>query len=91
MRAAFLAFVTSAAVSSAVISPASATDYLYCIQGDDFAGGAGECIFATKAQCQAAASGRTAYCTENHNFSATAQLSSHVQLIDRSHSRHRSR
>jgi hypothetical protein len=92
MRAVFLAFVTSAAVSSAVISPASANDYLYCIQGDDFAGGAGDCIFATKAQCQATASGRTAYCTENRNFSANAQLSPNAQqLIDRSHSRHRSR
>ena len=92
MRAVFLAFVTSAAVSSAVISPASANDYLYCIQGDDFAGGAGDCIFTTKAQCQATASGRTAYCTENRNFSANAQLSANAQqLIDRSHSRHRSR
>ena len=91
MRAAFLAFVTSAVVSMAGPSLASANDYLYCIQGDDFAGGAGECIFATRAQCQAAASGRTAYCTENHNFSATAQLSANVQLIDRSRSRHRPR
>jgi uncharacterized protein DUF3551 len=90
MRAAFLAFVTSAAVSSAVMSPASASDYLYCIQGDDFAGGAGDCIFTTRAQCQATASGRTAYCTENRNFSTSAQLSASTQLIDRSHSRHRS-
>jgi hypothetical protein len=84
MRAVLLAFVTSAVVSSSGPSPASANDYPYCIQGDDYAGGAGECIFATKAQCQATASGRTAYCTENRNFSANAQL------IDKSRPRHRS-
>ena len=48
MRAVFLAFVTSAVVFSTGPSPASANDYLYCIQGDDFAGGAGECTFMTK-------------------------------------------
>ena len=84
MRALFLAFVTSAVVSGVGPNPASANDYLYCIQGDDFAGGTGECIFATKAQCQAAASGRTAYCTENRNFSAN------TLFIDKSRSRHRS-
>jgi hypothetical protein len=84
MRALFLAFVISAVASAVGPSPASANDYLYCIQGDDFAGGTGECIFATKAQCQASASGRTAYCTENRNFSATALF------IDRSRPRHRS-
>ncbi len=84
MRALFLAFVTSAVVSTAGPSPASANDYLYCIQGDDYAGGAGECIFTTKAQCRATASGRTASCTENRFFTAN------VQLIDRSRLRHRS-
>jgi hypothetical protein len=84
MRVVFLAFVTSAVVSAASLGPASASDYLYCIQGDDYGGGAGECIFSSKAQCQATASGRTAYCTENRNFSANAQL------VDRSRLRHRS-
>jgi hypothetical protein len=59
-------------------------NYQYCIQGDNFAGGAGECIFTTSAQCLAAASGRTAYCTDNRNFSANAQL------IDKSRARRRS-
>ena len=85
MRAVFLAFVTSAVVFSTGPSPASANDYLYCIQGDDFAGGSGECTFMTKAQCQASASGRTAYCTENRYLGANAQL------IDRNRLRHRSR
>lgn len=84
MRVLFLAFVTSAVVSSAVASPAPANDFPYCIQGDDFAGGAGECIFATKAQCQATASGRTAYCSENRYLHASAQL------VDRNRQRHRS-
>jgi len=84
MRKVFLAFVTSAIVFFTGLNAASAKDYPYCIQGDDFAGGSGECSFSTHAQCQAAASGRTAYCTENHNFSANAQL------IDKSRTRHRS-
>jgi Protein of unknown function (DUF3551) len=86
MRVVFLAFVTSAVVFLTGINAASANDYPYCIQGDDFAGGAGECIFATIAQCQAAASGRTASCTENRNFSANAQL----VLVDKSRPRRRS-
>ena len=74
MRAVFLAFVTSVLLFLAGPSPVSAKDYLYCIQGDDFAGGPGECIFATRAQCQAAVSGRTGSCTENRSFSANALL-----------------
>ena len=85
MRAVFFAFVTSAVVFSAGPSPASANDYPYCIQGDEYAGAAGECIFTTRAQCQATASGRMAYCAENRYFSANAQL------IDRNRLRHRSR
>jgi hypothetical protein len=83
MRAVFLAFVTSILVFLCGLSPVSAKDYLYCIQGDDFAG-AGECIFATRAQCQAAASGRTGSCTENRNFSANALF------VDKARARHHS-
>jgi len=39
MRIVFLAFVTSAIVFFTGIRAASAKDYPYCIQGDDFAGG----------------------------------------------------
>jgi hypothetical protein len=74
IRIVFLAFVTSAIVFFTGLNAASAKDYPYCIQGDDFAGGSGECIFTTSAQCQAAASGRTASCAESLNFSANAQL-----------------
>ena len=82
MRALFLAFVTSAVVCSIGPSPASAYDYPYCIQGDEYAGGAGECSFTTRAQCQATASGRMAYCSENRYFSVSAPL------IDRNRLRH---
>jgi hypothetical protein len=83
MRVVFLAFATSVIVFFTGLNAASAKDYPYCIQGDDFAGGSGECIYSTHAQCQAAASGRTASCIDNRNFSANAQL------IDKSHSRRR--
>ena len=82
MRIIFLAFVISAIVFFTGLRAASAKDYPYCIQGDDF--GAGECIFSTHAQCQAAASGRTAFCTENRDFGANAQL------MDKSRARRRS-
>lgn len=87
MRIVFLAFVTSAVVFLTGINAASAKDYPYCIHGDDFAGGAGECIYSTNAQCQAAASGRTASCTENltFNFSANAQLIDKSRVRRRSH------
>lgn len=45
----------------------AARDYRYCIRGDDFAG-AGDCSFASYQQCQATASGRTAYCGANLRF-----------------------
>ena len=52
MRIVFLAFVTSAIVFFTGISAASAKDYLCFVQGDAFAGGSGECIFTTNAQCR---------------------------------------
>jgi hypothetical protein len=87
MRIVFLAFVTSAFVFFTGLSAASAKDYPYCIQGDDFAGGAGECIFSTHAQCQAAASGRTASCTDNRNFNGNFNAS--AEIVDKGRSRRR--
>lgn len=46
----------------------AARDYPYCIQGTDFGGAAGDCGFTSYQQCQATASGRTAYCGENPRF-----------------------
>ena len=84
VRIVLIASVTSAIVFFTGLNAASAKDYPYCIQGDDFTGGAGECIFATHAQCQAAASGRTAFCTENRDFGVNGQL------MDKSRARRRS-
>jgi hypothetical protein len=83
MRMVFLAFATSAIVFFTGLNAASAKDHPYCIKGDDFAGGSGACICSTNARCQATASGRTAFCTDNRNFGANARL------IDRSRTRHR--
>jgi hypothetical protein len=88
MRIVFIALVTSAVVFFIGLNAASAKDYLYCIQGDDFAGGTGECIFSTRAQCQATASGRTASCAENRSFNGN--LNANAQLIDKSRPRRRS-
>lgn len=85
MRKVFLAFVTSTTVFLTGLNAASAGDYPYCIKGDDFAGGAGECIYWTYAQCHAAASGRTASCVENSNPVASAQLIDKGRLRHHSH------
>ena len=74
MRTVAIALATSAAIFAAASTPSAAQTYPYCLQGDDFAGGAGDCIFSTHAQCQAAASGRTASCIDNRHFNANAQL-----------------
>jgi hypothetical protein len=84
MRKIFLAFVTSAIVFFTGLRAASAQDYPYCIQGDDFAGRAGECISSTHAQGRATASSRSAFYTEHRDFGANAHL------LDRSHARRRS-
>jgi hypothetical protein len=68
MRTLFLALATSAAVFATGVTEVTAGDYLYCIQGDDFPGGAGDCSFVSYQQCQATASGRTAYCRANLRF-----------------------
>ena len=61
MRSLFLAFAASATILATGATLASAGEYRYCLHGDDYAS-AGECAFASYQQCQATASGRTAYC-----------------------------
>jgi uncharacterized protein DUF3551 len=85
MRTVFLALATSAAIFATGLAPAGAQNYPYCIQGDEFAGGSGECSFLTYAQCQASASGRTAYCEPNRYY-----FNVRAQLVDRGRARHRS-
>ncbi len=82
MRTLFLALATSAIVFASGVTEVAAGDYRYCIQGDDFPGGAGDCSFASYQQCQATASGRTAYCGANLRFP-------NVVLTDRTRLRHR--
>ena len=70
MRTLFLAaLTTSATILATGVTPVAASEYRYCLQGDDFAG-AGDCEFASYAQCEAAASGRTASCIANPNLAA---------------------
>ena len=69
MRTLFLVLATSATIFATGVTPAAASEYRYCLQGDDFAG-AGDCEFASYAQCEAAASGRTASCIANPNLAA---------------------
>ena len=87
MRTVFLALATSAAIFATGLTPAAAQNYPYCIQGDDFPGGAGECSFSSYAQCQATASGRTASCEPNRYFN---YLNAKALLVDRGRVRHRS-
>jgi hypothetical protein len=84
MRTVFLALATSATFFVIGLAPAAAQNYQYCIQGDEFAGGAGECSFSSYAQCQVSASGRMATCAPNR------YLNAYAQLVDRNHPRHRS-
>ena len=69
MRTLFLVLATSATIFATGVTPVAASEYRYCLQGDDFAG-AGDCEFASYAQCEAAASGRTATCVANPNLAA---------------------
>jgi len=58
MRTLFLALATSATIFATGVTPGAASEYRYCLQGDDYAG-AGDCGFTSYQQCQATA-GRTA-------------------------------
>jgi hypothetical protein len=64
MRHLFLALAAVAALTCIDTAPAAAQDYPYCIRGRDYTG-YGECSFPSYAACQAAASGRFAYCDIN--------------------------
>jgi hypothetical protein len=55
------------AISAAgALDAAAAQNYPYCLRGCDF--GAGDCSYYTYWQCQAAASGREAWCDANPFF-----------------------
>ena len=69
----FLALATSATIVATSVAPVVASEYRYCLQGDDYAG-AGDCGFTSYQQCQASASGRTAYCVANPYLANAAVL-----------------
>lgn len=54
-------------------APAAAFDYPYCLQGRQ-TGVPGECSYASYRQCQAAASGRDAFCNINPRVAFGQQL-----------------
>jgi uncharacterized protein DUF3551 len=74
MRTLVIALATSTAIFAAASTPSVAQTYPYCLQSEEYAGGAGDCSFSTYAQCQASASGRPGTCALNRNFNANAQL-----------------
>ena len=61
-------------MAAGATTPAAAGGMPYCIKGCDFGGGAGDCSFASLAQCQATASGRDATCISNPYFGTKATL-----------------
>ncbi|MEH2609713.1 DUF3551 domain-containing protein [Bradyrhizobium sp. AZCC 1693] len=71
MRTVFLVLATSATIFATGVTPLAASEY--CLQGDDYAG-AGDCGFTSYQQCQASASGRTAYCGANPYLANAAVL-----------------
>jgi hypothetical protein len=73
MRTLFLALATSATIFATGVSPVAASEYRYCLQGNDYAG-AGDCGFTSYQQCQATASGLTAYCVANPDLAANAAV-----------------
>jgi hypothetical protein len=66
MRSSLLAATAAIALFSnfGFISPASAQDYPYCLQGRDW-GYPGNCQFSTYQQCLVTASGTFSYCGIN--------------------------
>ena len=73
-------FATSATIFATGVNPAAASEYRYCLQGDDYAG-AGDCQFTSYLQCQATASGRTAYCAANPYLAAASPYLANAAVL----------
>ena len=82
MRTLFLVLATSATIFATGVAPVAASEYRYCLQGDDYAG-AGDCQFTSYLQCQAAASGRTAYCVANPYLAAANPYLANAVVLTR--------
>ena len=73
MRTLILALATSATIFATAVTPVAAGEHRYCLQGDAYAG-TGDCGFTSYQQCQATASGSTAYCGANPYLANAAVL-----------------
>ncbi len=69
MRKVLLALVAISTAAVIDASPAAARDYPFCIKGKDWLSPVGDCSYSSYRQCQAAASGRFAYCDANPFYS----------------------
>ena len=72
MRTLFLGLATSAIILATGVIPVGASEYRYCLHGDDYAA-AGDCGYSYQ-QCHATASGRSAYCDPNPHLANAAVL-----------------
>ena len=64
MRTFLLALATSATIVATGVTLVAASEYRYCLQGEEYAG-AGDCGFTSYQQCRATASGLMASCGAN--------------------------
>jgi hypothetical protein len=72
MRLYVLAAAAASALLSGFISPTSAQEYPWCLQGRDW-GYPGSCQFSTRWQCEATAAGTFSYCGLNPRFAYARQ------------------
>jgi hypothetical protein len=74
MRSHLLAATAAIALLAGIgaVSPASAQDYPWCLQGRDW-GYPGNCQFSTYGQCAATASGTFSYCGINPRLAFAPQ------------------
>jgi Protein of unknown function (DUF3551) len=70
MRTLFLGLAASATILATGVIPVAASEYRYCLHGDDYAA-MGDCGYSYQ-QCQATASGRAAYCEANPHLANAA-------------------
>jgi len=75
---AFIFTAVSALTVAGSLSPASAAQDQYCLQGRRF-GMPGNCQFSSYAQCMATASGTTDYCGINPRYAFARQRSNVYQ------------
>ncbi len=58
-------------------------NYPFCMVGGEYAGGVGDCSFASYAQCQAASAGRAAYCNANPYYKTNSETPPNAGRVSR--------